>query len=56
MSGDRCKKMSCGIKGIEKTLSLHTVFFFFFCLCSLFSRVEPALATVLLKLHFSVTH
>lgn len=29
MSGDRCKKMSCGIKGIEKTLSLHTVFFFF---------------------------
>lgn len=27
-SGDRCKKMSCGIKGIEKTFTLHAHFFF----------------------------
>lgn len=48
-SGDRCKKMSHGIKGIEKTFTLHA-HFFFVCHCSLFSRFELVPATLLLKL------
>lgn len=32
-SGDRCKKMSHGIKGIEKTFTLHNHFFSVTVLC-----------------------
>lgn len=40
--------MSHGIKGIEETFTLHTLFFF--CHCSLFRRLELVLATLPLKL------
>lgn len=54
-SGDRCKKMSRGIKGIEETFTLHTFFSYpplSLCRCSLFRRLELVLATLPLKLFF----